>query len=87
MRPVRKKLRILAAVVLLSTVAWWAAAGANRGWTRTNEPIKSVDSVTGLERIDWKSTFVPGFDFLAVSGMGAGFLFLVSFCFRKQNLC
>jgi len=78
-------LRILAAVILLVAAAWWAIAGANRSWTRTNEPIYSVDAITGLERTDWKSTFVPGVDFLGAAMAGSALLVLASFLFRKQT--
>lgn len=70
----KRALRILAAVLVLGAVAFWAAAGANRGWTKTRVPRKVVDTVTGLEGVQWQDQFVPGVDFLGVAVLGAGIL-------------
>ena len=70
----KKTLRILAAILLAGSLVFWAAAGANRGWTKTQIPIKTVDTVTGLDGIQWQKKFVPGADFLAAALLGAGVL-------------
>ena len=75
----KKALRILAAALVTGAVAYWAVAGANRGWTKTRVPVKVVDEVTGLDGIVWPHRFVPGVDFLAVALLGAGILAGVSF--------
>ena len=75
----KKNLRLIAAILLVGSIAFWAAAGANRGWTKTRVPKKVVDEVTGLEGIQWQDKFVPGVDFLGVALLGAGFLAGVSF--------
>jgi hypothetical protein len=75
----KRKLRIIAAVLVIGAVACWAAAGANRGWTKTRVPKKIVDEVTGLEGIQWQDKFVPGVDFLGAALLGAGVLAGVSF--------
>ena len=64
---------------MVGAIAFWAAAGANRGWTKTRVPIKVMDTVTGLEGIQWQDKFVPGVDFLAAAMLGAGLLAGVSF--------
>jgi hypothetical protein len=74
----KKILRIIAAMLVAGGVLFWAAAGANRGWTKTQVPIKTVDAVTGLEGIQWQDKFVPGVDFLGVALLGAGVLAGVS---------
>jgi hypothetical protein len=71
---VKKNLRILAALLVVGSVAFWAAAGANRGWTKTRIPIKTGDPVTGLEGVVWQARFVPGVDFLGAALLGAGVL-------------
>jgi len=75
----KKALRIIAVVLVAGTVAFWAAAGANRGWTKTRVPKKVMDEVTGLEGIQWEHRFVPGVDFLGAALVGAGVLAGVSF--------
>jgi hypothetical protein len=78
-------LRVLAVVVVLAAVSFWAAAGANRGWTKTSVPVKTLDDVTGIEGVTYRKEFVPGVDFLAVAG-GAGIVMAgVSFLFRTKR--
>ncbi|MGB8368816.1 MAG: hypothetical protein ACLPYZ_02995 [Limisphaerales bacterium] len=75
----KRTFRIIAAVLVVGAIAFWVAAGANRGWTKTRVPKKVVDEVTGLEGILWQDKFVPGVDFLGAALLGAGFLAGVSF--------
>ena len=70
----KRTLRIIAAVLVVGAIAFWAAAGANRGWTKTRVPKKVVDEVTGLEGVQWQDKFVPGVDFLGAALLGAGLL-------------
>ena len=70
----KRYLRTIAAMLMAGAVVFWAAAGANRGWTKTRIPIKTVDAVTGLEGIQWQEKFVPGVDFLGAAALGAGVL-------------
>jgi hypothetical protein len=74
----KKTLRIIALFLVAGAVAFWAATGANRGWTRTQVPQKIADPVTGLEGVQWQNKFVPGVDFLAVVALGAGILGVIS---------
>jgi len=83
--PVKKTLRIVAAVLMVGSVAFWVAAGANHGWTKTRVPTQVMDSVTGLEGIEWHDKFVPGVDFLAAALLGAGLLAGVSFLVRTKS--
>jgi hypothetical protein len=75
----KRTLRIIAGVLIVGSIAVWAATGANRGWTKTRNPKKIVDEVTGLEGIQWQEKFVPGVDFLGAALLGAGVLAGVSF--------
>ena len=70
--------------MLVGALAFWAAAGANRGWTKNRVKVNSVDEVTGLTNIQWKDEFVPGVDFLAAAGVGAAILIAVSFAFQAK---
>ena len=47
----KRLLQILALVVVFAATVFWLAAGAQRGWTKTSIPVKSVDEVTGIEGI------------------------------------
>ena len=81
----KRVLQVVALVVAISAVVFWLAAGAQRGWTKTSTPVKSVDEVTGIEGITYKEQFVPGLDFLGAALLGAGFLAGASLIFRKTK--
>lgn len=81
----KKSLRILAAILVVGALAFWLAAGGNRGWTKTQVPIKTLDTVTGLEEVQWQHKFVPGVDFLGAAMLGAGALTGISFLSRKNQ--
>jgi hypothetical protein len=75
----KRTLRIIAGAVIVGAIAFWAASGANRGWTKTRVPKKIVDETTGLEGIQWQEKFIPGVDFLGAAWLGAGVLTGLSF--------
>jgi TRAP-type C4-dicarboxylate transport system permease small subunit len=82
---VKKTLRILAVILVLAFAGFWLASGANRGWTKTSVPVKTLDEVTGIEGITYEKKFVPGIDFLTV-GVGATVLLAgVSFLFERNQ--
>ena len=81
----KKILQILALVVVLGGVVTWAAAGANRGWTKTSVAIKTLDEVTGIEGITYQKQFLPGVDFLGAAFGGAALLAAASFFFREPK--
>ena len=78
-------LRVLALLLAVSAVVAWFALGANRGWTRTTVPLKTVDEVTGIEGIHYRKQFVPGLELLGSALLGAGFLAGASLFFRNQQ--
>jgi hypothetical protein len=80
----KKILRLLAALLAVGSLAFWAAAGANRGWTKTSVPREIADPVTGIEGVRYEKHFVPGVDFLGVALLGAGVLTGASFLFRTK---
>jgi hypothetical protein len=81
----KRVLQIFALTVAFAAVLFWVAAGAQRGWTKTSVPVKSVDEITGIEGITYKKQFVPGLDFLGVGLLGAGLLAGASLFFRKTK--
>jgi hypothetical protein len=81
----KRILQLLAVLVLLAAGVTWLATGANRGWTKTSVPVKTLDQVTGIEGISYQQKFLPGVDFLGAALLGAGVLAGVSFCFRNQK--
>lgn len=84
----KKFLQLLAVLVLLAAGTTWLATGANRGWTKTSVPVKTLDEVTGIEGITYQKKFLPGVDFLGAAFGGAALLAGASLFFRrpKNNL-
>lgn len=78
-------LRVVSGLLLVAVVAYWAAAGAHRGWSMNRVPIKKTDDLTGIEYVEYEDRFVPGVEVLA-GGVGASvLLFGLSFLFRKRS--
>jgi len=77
--------RIAALLLLAGALAVWGATGANRGWTKTSEPVTFLDEVTGLEGIVYEERFQPGVDFLGAALLGTGLLFGISFFLRNSK--
>ena len=81
----KRTFRILALAIALGAAVAWLALGANRGWTRTVVPVKTVDAVTGIEGIENRKQFVPGIDLLGGALLAAGTLAGISFIFGNQQ--
>jgi len=81
----KRTLRFVAAVLAVGSVVFWAAAGTNRGWTKTSVPRKIVDQVTGIEGVTYEKHFVPGVDFLGAALVGAGILAGISTLLRTKS--
>jgi len=81
----KKYFRLMAAILIVGAIAFWVAAGANRGWTKTRVPVKVVDQTTGLEGVQWQEKFVPGVDLLGAALLGAGVLTGISFLYRPKS--
>ena len=80
----KKGLRIVAVILAVGSLAFWVAAGANRGWTKTSIPRQIPDPVTGIEGVTYDKHFVPGVDFLGAALLGAGVVAGASFLFRTK---
>ena len=81
----KKLLRSLAILVALAAAVVWLTTGANRGWTKTSVPVKTLDDVTGIEGISYQQKFLPGVDFLGAAALAAGLLAGASLCFGKTK--
>jgi hypothetical protein len=81
----KKILQALALLIALAAAILWLATGANRGWTKTSVPVKTLDAVTGIEGVTYQAKFLPGVDFLGTAFGGAALLAGASFLFRKQK--
>jgi magnesium-transporting ATPase (P-type) len=77
--------RMLAGFIALFCFAFWAAAGWNLGWTKTQIAVKQIDAITGIEFITYKKHFMPGVELLAL-GVGISVaLFAVTFLRRARS--
>jgi len=81
----KRILQLLSALCLLGSTFLWLQTGANRGWTKTSVPIKTLDTVTGIEGIEYQRKFQPGVDFLGATLGGSALLAGLSLFFRKSN--
>ncbi len=80
----KRLLQIVALVVALSAVAFWAAQGARIGWTKTGKEVRTLDEVTGIEGITYEKGFWPGVDFLGGALIWAGILAGASLLIRNK---
>lgn len=81
----KRAIQILAAVLAVAVVSLWFAKGANRGWTKNQVQVKTIDPITEIEQIEWRQTFIPGVDVLGGGLAAAGTLLVGSLFFRKQT--
>lgn len=72
-------------MVAVGSVVFWIATGANRGWTKTSVPVRTLDEVTGIVGIEYRKRFVPGIDFLGAAIVVALGLEGISFFFRNAK--
>ena len=82
----RTFLRGVAVAIVLVALLLWLGTGAHLSWTQTSKEIKTLDEVTGLERREWKSAFVPGLDFIGAAALTGAALVGVSFLCRKKKV-
>lgn len=67
----RAILHVLAACILLGSIAWWWQAGSNQGWTKTSVTEMKFDEITEISYPVSVERFVPGVDLLAVAVAGS----------------
>lgn len=78
---------LLAIAILIAAggIGFWLFTGANRGWSKTSVPLKTVDEVTGLEGVTYEKRFVPGVDFLGATLALAGIIGIAGAFARKAK--
>ena len=58
----KKPLLLLALIVWVSGVGYWAALGAHRGWSQNRVPSQKTDDITGITYTVYEDRFVPGIE-------------------------
>ena len=81
----KRLLQLLSLLLVLVAAVTWLGTGANRGWTKTSVPVKTLDEVTGIEGITYQKAFLPGVDLLGAAFGGAALLAGASLFFRKPQ--
>ncbi|ATC63103.1 hypothetical protein CMV30_03545 [Nibricoccus aquaticus] len=77
-------LRFIGALLAVVIFTYWAAAGANTGFTKDKIALKKTDEVTGIEFVEYQDHFLPGIEFLA-AGTGLGLALIAITFFRKKT--
>jgi hypothetical protein len=77
-------LRIAGALIALGFFSFWAAAGANTGWTKDRIETRKTDEITGIEYSEFQEHFLPGIEFLGL-GTGSGLAIIALTFFRKKT--
>ena len=80
----RLKLRVVAVLLAVVSVAVWLLLGANRGWTRTSDTRMEKDPVTEIEFPIVEKRFSPGVELLAGGLFVSAALALVSMFVRSK---
>lgn len=76
--------RMLAGVASLFLFAYWAAAGANRGWTKHQIATTEIEPITEIPHIVYKDHFMPGVELLGAGLFLCVLLFAITFIRRKS---
>jgi hypothetical protein len=82
---IRRVFQLVSLVMISAAAAFWLFTGANRGWTKTVAPKKTLDEVTGIEGITYEKRFQPGLDFLGAAWLGGAILAGASLAFRRKS--
>jgi hypothetical protein len=80
----RASARVLALLLLLATIGFWAAKGAHRGWSQHRVPVQKTDEVTGIVFTEYEARFVPGVEVLAAGLVLATAIFGATFLLRSS---
>ncbi|MBE2213419.1 MAG: hypothetical protein IAE82_06075 [Opitutaceae bacterium] len=73
--PLRRILRLAAALAFVGAAGLWAATGAHRGWTKTQITEMQRDEITGIDYPVTRDGLVAGVDVVAAgAGLAAALL-------------
>jgi hypothetical protein len=76
-------LQLTAMAVAFVALVFWLFGGPHFGLSQAGETRMQVDSVTRMEHPVLHSNIMLGLDFLAISWLVAGVLFLISLLVRR----
>jgi hypothetical protein len=76
---------MLSAFLAVFSFAFWAAAGWNKGWTKTQIPITQTDEVTGIEYVTYQDHFMPGVELFGLALIFCLGLFAITFIRLKSK--
>lgn len=77
-------LRGAGVLLALGVICFWAAKGANRGWTKNQVPVNQIDPLTEVPFVTYEKRFVPGVDYLASGLIAGAALFGATFLGRRS---
>jgi TRAP-type C4-dicarboxylate transport system permease small subunit len=77
--------RMLAAFLALFAFAFWAAAGWNMGWTKTQIVVTEIEPITEIPHITYQDHFAPGLELLSAAIFFSIALFCITFIRRKST--
>lgn len=77
--------RMLAGFLAVFAFAFWAAAGWNKGWTKTQIPIPQTDEITGIDYVVYQDHFAPGVELLSLALFFSITLFGLTFIRLKSK--
>ncbi|HSI10300.1 MAG: hypothetical protein ACAH89_03115 [Rariglobus sp.] len=78
-------LRMLAGFLALFSFAFWAAAGWNKGWTKTRIAVTEIEPITHLPHTVYKDHFMPGMELFVPALLLCLALFAITFIRRKAR--
>jgi hypothetical protein len=82
--PLRRPARVLALLLFLGVVGYWAAKGAHRGWSQHRVPVAKTDEITGIAYTEYEDRYVPGVEVLAAGTALAAAIFSATFLLRAS---
>lgn len=80
----RQPLRVLALLVFVGVVGFWAAKGAHRGWSQHRVPVPKTDEITGIAYTEYEERYVPGIEVLGAGAALASAIFGATFFLRAS---
>lgn len=78
-------LRMLAGFIAMFSFAFWAAAGWNLGWTKTQIVTTEIEPITEIPHVIYKDHFAPGVELFGAALFVCVVLFVVTFIRRKNH--
>ncbi len=77
--------RVLAVVVVVGVLSFWAMRGAHTGWSMDKVPTTLTDEITGLTYTAYEDRYVPGIEILGGGLLAGAGLFGVSYLLGRPT--